>query len=69
MFREAAFTLLGEDQRPVRDHVELRRLAFDRLRGVAVLVEVRREAHGPLVVTRSDGAVVDLDAGHARTVA
>jgi hypothetical protein len=35
---------------------------------VSVPVQVFRKAHGPRVVARSDGAVVDLDARHLRTV-
>ena len=56
--------LLREDEFAVGDDVELRTLSFDRGGLVSVLLELRREAHGPLVVAASDGAVEDLDPGH-----
>ena len=64
---EAADLLLGEDQLPVDEHVELALGALDRL-GLVVrrLSYLGRETRGPAVIAVSDGAVVDLDL-HGRT--
>lgn len=62
MLREAAGLLLGEDQLPVDEHVELARGALGRL-GLVLgrLVYLGRETRSPAVIAVSDGAVVDLD--------
>jgi hypothetical protein len=64
---EAALALLRKDQVPVCEHVELALRAF---RGLGLvlrpLVDLGRETRGPAVIAVSDGAVVDLDARHAR---
>jgi pimeloyl-ACP methyl ester carboxylesterase len=64
---EAAALLLGEDQLPVYEHVELARCALGRL-GLMLgrLVYLGRETRSPAVIAVSDGAVVDLDL-HGRT--
>jgi hypothetical protein len=63
---EAPRALLGEDQLPVGEHVELALLAREDLRLVLRLrVELGRETRGPAVIAVSDGAVVDLDARHS----
>jgi hypothetical protein len=60
--REPLLLLLREDDASVRDHVELAPTA---LAGVRLVlgspVDLGRETRGPLVVSLSDGAVVDLD--------
>ena len=67
MLGEAALTLLRKDQVPVREHIELALRAFG---GVGLvlrpLVDLGRETRGPAVIAVSDGAVIDLDARHAR---
>jgi hypothetical protein len=59
--RVASHLLLGEDEAPVRKHVELALLALDRDGVVPVGLQLDRETRGPFVVARSDGAVEDLD--------
>src|SRR5690348_10975222 len=60
--------LLGEDERPVAEDVELAR-APRCGRGVeSVSVELGRETRGPAVVAASDGAIEDFD-GHAGRLA
>jgi hypothetical protein len=59
----AALMLLGEDQAPVRDHVELTLRALDGRRLVLrARPDLGRETRSPAVVAVSDGAVEDLDA-------
>jgi hypothetical protein len=58
---EPAAFLLGVDELPVANHVELARLADDRLGVDPVRVQLGRETRGPLVIARSGRAVVDLD--------
>jgi hypothetical protein len=54
--------LLGEEQLPVGDDVELTLLARDGLGLVSGgLVQLGRETRGPAVIAVSDGAVEDLD--------
>ena len=60
--------LLREDEVAVGDHVELRPRALDGPGVVAVLLQLSSEAHGPLVVAASDGAVEDLDPGQREDV-
>ena len=62
MLGEAVLALLRKDHGAVGDDVELRPLSFDRGGVVSLLLELRSEAHGPLVVAASDGAVENLDA-------
>ncbi len=57
----APHLLLGKDEAPVRNDVELALLALDRDGVVPVGLQLDRETRGPFVVARSDGAVEDLD--------
>jgi hypothetical protein len=60
--------LLREQERPVREHVELAVAALADLGLVLGLrVDLGRETRGPAVVAASDRAVVNLDA-HARAL-
>ena len=59
--RVASHLLLGEDEAPVRNDVELALLTPDRNGVVPVGLQLDRETRGPFVVARSDGAVEDLD--------
>ena len=58
---EAVELVLREDELAVRDHVELRLAAGNRLGGETRVDQLGRETRGPFVVARSGGAVVDLD--------
>ena len=62
MLGEAPLSLFGEDEPPVRDHVELALLALDRGSVETFCVQLGRETRGLLVVAASDRAVEDLDA-------
>jgi hypothetical protein len=63
VLREPPFGLLGEHELAVQEHVELRLRTLDDLgSGVGARVDLGRETRGPVVVTASDGAVIDLDA-------
>ena len=60
--------LLGEQEVPVGEHVELAVVALDDLGLVFRLrVDLGCETRGPAVVPASDGAVVNLDA-HERAL-
>ncbi len=62
MLWEAALLLLGEDQLPVGDDVELALLSRHGLGVVSgALLQLGRETRGPAVIAVSDGAVEDLD--------
>ena len=65
---EPVLAFLREHEPAVGEDVELRSSPFRRDRLVALLLELRGEAHGPPVVPVSDGAVEDLDARHAVTL-
>jgi hypothetical protein len=61
--------LLREQDAAVGDHVELILDALDRF-GVVLrpLVDLGRETRSPAVVAASDGAVVNPDLSHARSL-
>jgi len=59
--RPATLALLGEDERPVGDDVELALLARFDLGAVRGSVDLGRETRGPPVVPASDGAVEDAN--------
>src|SRR5215213_6886363 len=61
--------LLGEDELAVAQDVELPLAARDRRRVDPLRGELGRETRGPAVVPASGGAVVDLDAHRAVTLA
>ena len=65
----ASVLLLGEDESPVGDDVELAVLAADGLSVVALSLKLGRETRGPFVIPASDGAVEDLDAHGAASLA
>jgi hypothetical protein len=59
--------LLGEDEPPVGEHVELALRALDGTRlDSRPLADLGRETRSPAVVAASDGAVVDLDGHRAK---
>jgi hypothetical protein len=62
---KAAGLLLGEDELPVAENVELPFAAREVLRGDPIPFQLGHETRGPLVVARSGRAVVDLDS-HGR---
>ncbi len=65
MLREAAFLLLRENQRVVREHIELAVSAgLDLGLLLGLLVQLGRETRGPFVVAVSDGAVEDAYLRH-----
>jgi hypothetical protein len=66
--RKASLLLLGEDDAPVHDHVELTPTSRrDPGLGVECLGDLGRETRGPLVVAASGRAEEDLD-DHGRTL-
>ena len=60
--------LLGEDEFLLGEDVELRAPAFVDGGMVPVLLQFPSEAHGPLVVAASDGAIENLDAHPAQLI-
>jgi hypothetical protein len=69
MLGKAALALLREHDLAVHEDVVLRLCALVDLSLVPVFgVDLGCETRGPAVVARSDGAVVDLDARHRRSV-
>jgi copper chaperone CopZ len=68
VLRKPAGALLGEEQLPVGEHVELGACSGSGVRGdVELRGDLGRETRGPCVVAASGGAVEDLDA-HGKIV-